>query len=452
MLITPEETFAAAKESGFLKRSGGKINPFDFLMTLVFRMSHSFPPALSTIISFLKIPVSRSGLHQKFTEKATCFFRRCLDTIMVKQLMKLEIVEPFLLEQFNRVLVVDSSSWDVPPSLSNIFPGSGGSASIANCKLQCIYDYKSGSVISVEDRKGIEPDQSYSQKLGAITQEGDLFLFDLGYWSFMTFYTIGLLKGYFISRFNTIVNFWYSSSGEEIKLDLGKFLKKQSFPSTEIEGYIKSQEGVRVNVRLIAFQVPQAVADKRRRKLREQAKKKGRTASDKSLQLCDWSLFITNASEKQIPDKMIRTIYRVRWSVELIFRSWKSILRMHKCNVKKNADRLKCELYAKLIFAVIVHTIHSNLQNYLWSKERREISFDKLWKFMVSHSEGLHNAIKRSLKSFSMKVNSFVGKIIKECEKYHQKSRKTTLQMIDEYIGDPEPIKIDLKELDLSIC
>ena len=149
---------------------------------------------------------------------------------------------------------------------------------------------------------------------------------------------------------------------------------------------------------------------------------------------------------------MIRTIYRVRWSVELIFKSWKSILRMHKCNVKKNADRLKCELYAKLIFAVIVHTIHSNLQSYLWSKERREISFDKLWKFMVSHSEGLHNAIKRSLKSFSMKVNSFVGKIIKECEKYHQKSRKTTLQMIDEYISDPEPIKIDLKELDLSIC
>ena len=62
---------------------------------------------------------------------------------------------------------------------------------------------------------------------------------------------------------------------------------------------------------------------------------------------------------------------------------------------------------------------------------------------MVSHSESLHKAVQKSLKNFSIKVNSLIGKIIKECEKYHQKSRKTTLQMIDEYIGDPEPIKID---------
>lgn len=134
----------------------------------------------------------------------------------------------------------------------------------------------------------------------------------------------------------------------------------------------------------------------------------------------------------------------MRWCVELIFKSWKSVLRIDKTNVKVNADRLKCELYAKLIFAIITHTIHNHLQGYLWSKERRELSFDKLWKFMISHNESFHKAIKKSLRCFSNEINSVVGKIIKECEKYHQKSRKTTLQMIDEGIGDPEPIKIDL--------
>jgi hypothetical protein len=64
---------------------------------------------------------------------------------------------------------------------------------------------------------------------------------------------------------------------------------------------------------------------------------------------------------------------------------------------------------------------------------------------MISHSETLHEAVKKSLKSFSIKVNSLVEKIIKECEKYHQKTRKTTLQMLHEYIGDPVPIKIDLE-------
>jgi hypothetical protein len=142
-VITPEEVFQAARETGFLKRVGGKINPFDMLMTLVFRMSQVLPPALSLIISFMQVKVSRSGLHQRFTEKASLFFRRCLQLIMIKRLMETAPLESDLLKPFNRVLIIDSSSWDISSQLKDIFPGSGGSASSANCKLQCVYDYNS---------------------------------------------------------------------------------------------------------------------------------------------------------------------------------------------------------------------------------------------------------------------------------------------------------------------
>lgn len=159
---------------------------------------------------------------------------------------------------------------------------------------------------------------------------------------------------------------------------------------------------------------------------------------------------MTNASEEIVPGEMIRSIYRIRWCVELIFKSWKSILRMHQSNVRKNHYRLKCELYAKLILAVITHTIHHHLQHSLWNKERREISFDKLWKFIVSRSESLHEAIKESMETFSHKVNSLLGKMIKDCEKLHQPSRKTTLQMIDEMLGDSLPTKINLERIEIS--
>jgi hypothetical protein len=36
--------------------------------------------------------------------------------------------------------------------------------------------------------------------------------------------------------------------------------------------------------------------------------------------------------------------------------------------------------------------------------------------------------------------------MIKNCEKYHQPSRKTTLQMIDEMVGDPKPMKISVEK------
>ena len=86
----------------------------------------------------------------------------------------------------------------------------------------------------------------------------------------------------------------------------------------------------------------------------------------------------------------------------------------------------------------------------MWNKKGREISFDKLWKFIVSRSESLHEAIMKLMETFSNKVNTLLGKMIEECEKLHQLSRKTTLQMIDEMNGDCLPTKINLEKVEIS--
>jgi len=412
-------------------------------MTLVFRLTTHIPPALRLIGSLLKIPVSRSGVHQKFNAKAVKFFKRCLELIMLKAMMAAQPIQTEILESFKRVLVIDSSSWDISSQLKDIFPGSGGSASDANCKLQFCYDYKSGSVILLEEMKGTTPDQKYSQDFGLIVKKDDLALMDLGYWSFETFYKIDSNGGYYVSRFNNQVNIWQELDGKYKKLDLLEILKNQKGNSFEIEGFIQGKKGNYLKNRFIFFRVPPKVAAARRGKLIGQAQKKGRKPPTyKSLQLCSWSIFVTNASEELIPGEMIRSIYRIRWCVELIFKCWKSILRMHLSNVHKNHHRLKCELYAKLIFAVISHTVHQHLHSYVWNKEKKEISFNSLWIFIVSHAQSLHEAIRRTVKYFSIKLNSLFSIIIKSCEKYHQPSRRTTLQMIDEMIGDSAPVKL----------
>ncbi len=158
-IITPNEVYKVARETKFVQRAGGKINAFDFLMTLVFRLATSNPPALELITSFLNTYVSHSGVHQKFTEKATVFFRRCLQMILLKRMLESELISIELIKPFNRILIFDSSSWDISPQLKNIFPGAGGSASDANCKIQFCYDYKSGSVILLDDMEGTIPDQ-----------------------------------------------------------------------------------------------------------------------------------------------------------------------------------------------------------------------------------------------------------------------------------------------------
>jgi len=447
-IIIPQEVCKAARETKFVQRAGGKIDPFDFLMTMVFRLATSTAPGLSLICSLLDKKVSREGVHQKFTERACSFFRRCLQIVMMKAILGSQPIEVKLLQPFKRVLIYDSCSWDIASGLKDIFPGSGGCASDANCKLQTGYDFRSGSVLLVEDMKGTLPDQGYSKNIALFTQKNDLTITDLGYWSFETFYQIDTKGGFFLSRFNTQVNLWKSINGEYKELELRETLNKQTANSVEIDCLIRENGKDKwLNIRLIAFRAPEEVANLRRKKLKDQAKRKGRMPSQKSLDLCGWSIFATNVSAQLLPGEMVRSLYRVRWCVELIFKSWRSIMRMHLSNVRENHNRFKCELYAKLILATIVHTTHHHLQSSLWKKEKREISFYKLWSLITSRAESLHKAIRKSIRNFSNKMHSLFNLIIENCEKYHQPSRKTMLQRIDEMLGDLIPIKLTIENL-----
>ncbi len=440
-ILTREEINAIAKKTGFFQRTG-KICPFDFLMVLIFRLAVSYPPALRLMASLLEKNVSRSGLHQRFTEKAAEFVKCCLQTIIAKQTMKDQPVSIKLLDSFNRVIIQDSSSWDVSSQLKKIYTGSGGSASEANCKLQFCYDYKTGSIILLDDTKGTKPDQAYGKKIKDVVEENDLLLRDLGYSSYETFADIAQKKAYFCSRFLTTSDVWEIINNKYVKVDFEKILK-QNDASVELNVFLKGKRKDQyLPIRLIAFQVPEEIANLRRNKLHKNAAKKGRTCSPKGLFLCNWSMFITNASDELIPSKIIRTLYRIRWSIELVFKNWKSILKIHVSSVRKNHWRIKCELYAKLILAVMVHSIHQKVHYYTWTIKKKEISFDSLWKYIIARAESLHGAITKSAFAYLNMINSLLPSIIKFCEKHHQPSRKTTLQMIDEMIGDVQPVKI----------
>jgi len=440
-ILTREEVNAIAKKTGFFQRAG-KICPSDFLMVLIFRLAVSYPPALRLMASLLEKNVSRSGLHQRFSEKAAEFVRCCLQTIIAKQTTKDLPVSIKLLDSFNRVLIQDSSSWDVSSQLKEVYTGAGGSASEANCKIQFCYDYKTGSIILLEDTKGTEPDQAHGKQIKDVVRENDLILRDLGYSSYETFSDIAQKKAYFCSRFLTTSDVWELVDGKYAKVDFEKVLR-QNDADVELDVFLKGKRKDQyLPIRLIAFRVPEEIANRRRNKLHKNAAKKGRTCSPKGLFLCDWSMFITNTPENLVPSKMVRTLYRIRRSIELVFKNWKSILRIHVSSARKNHWRIRCELYAKLILAVMVHSIHQKLHYHTWTVKKKEISSDSLWKYIIARAESLHGAMTKSAFAYSDMINSLLPSIIKICVKHHQPSRKTTLQMIDEMVGDTQPSKI----------
>ena len=52
---------------------------------------------------------------------------------------------------------------------------------------------------------------------------------------------------------------------------------------------------------------------------------------------------------------------------------------MHRSNTH-NVHRLKCEIYGKLIMALLICRIHGGINARLWNSTKRELSFDKLYK------------------------------------------------------------------------
>ncbi len=428
-----------------MMRAGGKIDACELLFALVFRGMASVPVGLGLLTSFLNCLVSRPALHERFNERTVKFFRACLGAMLLKRVNKGVGISTKLTAGFSEILIIDSTSWDIPEHLQWIFPGSGGSASKANCKLQFCYDYKTGEFRMLEDTAGSLPDQKYSRNIGGLINEAGLVIFDLGYWAFFTFRDVAENGGFFLSRLNTQVNLWIRKGEEFAVLDLSALLSGYSGRAIEADVCLRKGKDT-IDVRLAAWRVPEEVANLRRMRLRENARKKGRAVSKKCLLFCDWSVFITNADKKMLPATMMRTCYRVRWSVELVFKSWKSVLRIHRTNVKKNEHRLKCELYAKMILAVIIHRIHHHVNSHLWVTQKRELSLDKLWKFADSRRETLCEAAKRGAGQLCATINGMLTTIATACEKLHQKSRTTTLQKIDEMLGDPPPVVIELRQ------
>ncbi len=383
-------------------------------------------PSLAGMVAALEAKITRVALHLRFTAQAVEFLVRRLK-MALERAVHSETIRPAALEAFRRVLVFDSSSWDVDSALKRVLPGSGGGASDANCKLQAGYEYKSGSLGFFAVTEGIKPDQAYSSCLSEHVQTGDLMLADLGYFKLSLFQKLAAKGAFFLSRF--LIGTTLRNADTLETIELGQTLHHLEGHVLEMNVIIGKDESA-VKCRLICLRVNEQIANARRRKLRKEAQKKGRTPSQAHLALCDWTLFVTNAAADILPVTMVLSLYRLRWQIELIFKQLKSVLRIHSSNTS-NEYRLKCELYGKLIMAVLTHRIHSSLNEQLWSAKGREISFDKLYKRIQERAFSFLGHMLISVSAAIKALIQEINRLAPSCVKYRQPSRKTTLELLE---------------------
>lgn len=430
-----DEIEKLARETGFVKRSSEIITAESFLNSLLFTSSDQKELSLNDLSGQLKgkykIDVSKQGVDQRFSENSVKFMK----AIMEKLIKKIISQEPVIdyLGSFNNVLIKDSTSFQLPESMADKYQGSGGSGSEASVRIQFEFDIKTGRIFDLSLHAYNNSDQTNASETKENISKGDLLIRDLGYISIKVL-TYILLKGaFFLNRINSALAYEEKNDGFE-KIDFVKikaYLEKKHLVSLEKEVYLGEKKELKV--RMVVELLPEAIVKDRLTKANKIAKKKGYQLTEEHKARLALNIYITNIGSKQLPIAQVRSLYRLRWQIELVFKVWKSVVNIEKVKKMKVA-RFETVLYAKLIRIVMNWSIMWEISKIFWATKALFISPIKFFKTLQDRIYSNWVAFKQGKKA----VCAFITDLYEMSEQNH------VLEQRNEHLSS--------LEIQLSLC
>jgi hypothetical protein len=422
-----------ARKHRFIQRSSSKIQGHELIKTFILPSNGLSEDSLDGLCLRLKafnpeVDISASALAQRInTASAVELMKACMQKILhttrdklVKQYSCLE----GCLSLFNNIYIQDSTVFEVNKKLSKFFKGTkrGGRKGQTSCKAQVkidlIHNFTTGSIKDARIYEGKRPDQALAGKILKVIKKGDLTIRDLGYFKLEVFKLIAEAEAFFLTRFPSHVMVYLNIEDKEpinLATHLNKYYKREGAISIKI--WVGAE---RLPVRLIAYRVSKSIQNERLRKARKTAKEMGRTLSKAKLDLLQFSLFITNIPEEWVSTEVIGTVYRLRWEIELIFKQWKSLL---KIDVIRGVCRYRVEalIWGRLCMAVLVAAISATFMNLANKYCSGELSHTKIIEYLIRNGK-LCEAVKQ------YKIEDLEKEIIQDMEKRllkNTRSRKT---------------------------
>ena len=413
-----------AKETGFCSRSS-KLGGYSFLDLLVFESIDNNMVSLNDSVSQLKIKkeinISRQGINNRFSSKSVAFIKALLERYLKSQNNCAGSIK--LSDKFETIRIKDATSFQIPENMMEKYAGSGGSASKAMLKIQFEYDYKTGDIIDLSLHAFTSTDIRNAVNTLDDIKKNDLILRDLGYVSIKVMKAIKAKDGFFINRVNSNTSLFKKVNNEFIRINYVEILRmfkksKQQIIDNDI--YIGRKE--KFPIRIVFEQLPKEQVEKRIRnvqKTRKKNKNKVQVLSKEEKARLSINTFITNITKEDLPGNQVRSVYRLRWQIELMFKVWKSIGGIHKTK-KMKIERFETYIYAKLLWIMINWKIMWAIQVDLWKREGILISFYKAFKTLKNRIEKFRTAI---LTSTDL-LTTFIREIIVISPKVHNLEKK----------------------------
>jgi len=431
----PARIVALARSTRWLIRQG-KIDAFEFLVGLVFGQMSSLGLSLSAHASCFTEPVKREAVHQRYNEAAVKFFEGSFQECLRQSLAQSPeaSLTQSLAKHFPAIQLVDSTSFDCPESLAQVYPGCGGAASAANCKVLLRYEYLRGQFDPVALLPGKRSDQGLAGMLPPLLQAGELLLTDKGLLKVEVLQQIDRQGAFFLMPWCRSLTLWLAGA-QNTREALNLAEQLQHSPETVLgwsQVYLGKGEDAPA-FRVAAFRLSPESAGRQRAALREAQRKQGRQPTAEALELAGWLILITNAPEDKLPTGVMAYLYRVRWQVELVFKQCKSVLRLHVTKARTNRYRVQCEIWARLIAAVMVFAWHRHLQAACWAQPQREISFAQVAGQLQQNGMTLALAFIQGGQRLQETLWRLWRHLLHTTIKGRQRTRKTTWELLNEH-------------------
>lgn len=242
-------------------------------------------------------------------------------------------------------------------------------------------------------------------------------------------------EAFFLSRYYPQTALYYQTrNGEWAPLDLLSAFWNWSSDEAPKELAVRYGAKAQATCRLIANRVSEAVAQRRKRKKREQAKKKGRTVSQRALAWCHWDFYVTNIPKERLSTELIGDVYSLRWQIELVFKGAKSFLGLSLICGKKS-PRVLCQIYGRLIVLVLTLFLCGKFRQCMWEQKRREFSFLKCFRQLQIFAFSILTCL-REKDALVEQLMRFADNVLRLCAMNQRKSRYSTVQKIRLLIED----------------
>ncbi len=442
--LSPQILQRLARETGFVHRTS-KYRGKDLVSLCVWLSQEVASVSLNQLCSSLEaatdVLISPQGLNERFNSAAVQLLRDILTELLQKKIATQPAISGVHTEHFRRIRVLDSTVFQLPDIFADKYAGAGGSAHKAGMKIQFECDLLSGDALHLHVG-GKENDQVYGSQCIDSLEKDDVRIGDLGYFSLEDFRDIAEKEAYFLSRLKLNTRIYYKNPNpqlfrngtvkkhtEFIQIDLEQFLESlQPGETIELpEVYIGMYE--KLPARVILYRLTEQQLRSREKDMAKKEKKKGMTYKEKSKRLSAINLYCINIPAEYVGTKQIHDFYSLRWQIEILFKTWKSLFAIHACK-KVKLERLECHIYGQLIRIFICSSTMFRMRELLLRKRKKELSEYKAMYMIQDYLPLLYDAIQRDVEHLISILLRLYKLLEKNGRKSHRYEKKTVFDIL----------------------